>query len=208
MSEWEWSDEAVWPPQCCVSAYIYAALSHHGIRYANPSELPALLETSVRPTDANPLGLPVTTDDSTQGVTAAKATRTLGHLLADIAPTIGFRHLPLKVIPLGLYDEILEDALKRGLTVGVGVDVSLLDLGEHNVPVLHVFRVHSFDRHQITLFDDSKECAPPTIKRSWERIEQAILAAADGFWLIGPEQELAFAAAPCFRTATPGKHLQ
>jgi hypothetical protein len=181
-----------WPAQCCVPAFVYAALRIKGIAFQNPATLPLRLGVCVGPDDANPLGLPVVEEgkDHVHGVAAKAVEPLIQALLTDMMIPMFFRYLPVNKVPLDLYEDIVIDALKEDLVVGLGVDVSQLWTISRGNKALHVFRVLSLLQGKITLFDDSAECTPAKIVCDWEVIEQGMLSARGGFWIFGDRAAL------------------
>src|SRR5208337_438145 len=189
-----WAPEKGWPPQCCVPAFLYAALKSNGVAVKPPAALPARLGVRVSPGDANPFKLPVAIPPEPSGVTVAEITKRITAILQQLNPDLGFRHLRLKEIPFELYEVFLEKALRIGLTVGVGVNyANFLSARRSRDPTLHVFRVISVITNTVTLFDDSGECKPGKVIENWVTIERAALSADDGFWLVGPQCDLLLA---------------
>lgn len=194
-----WTPNAKWPPHCCVPAFVHAALNANRITPRSPAVLSALLRVRVGAEDENPFGLPVAEPHGVRGVTASDAAQSIQALLADMDSPISFRYVPFNRVPYGMYEEVLHEALLRGLVVGLGLDVAKLDLAPRTSPALHVFRVIGFNNKQVTLFDDSRECSPAEMTRAWDEIELSVLAAFGGFWFFGPKTELALTNAPPLR---------
>jgi hypothetical protein len=180
-----------WPAHCCVPAFVHAALRASGIDLKEPASLPALLGVHVGANDENPLDLQIAETDDARGVTVAVAEKSIQALLDDLKLSISFRYLPFNEIPLSLYEDVLQDALNKGFIVGLGADVSQLDIENCQGKALHVFRVVGFNYNSITLFDDAYECYPPELTRAWHEVERSVLAAESGFWIFGPKAELA-----------------
>jgi hypothetical protein len=198
-----WTLETEWPPQCCVPAFLNAALLAHKVPVVAPAVLPGMLGVRVAPGDVNPLELPVARPSEPPGVTADDASKAIAAILRDLDAPIRFRHVRLKEITFELYENVLEEALRRGLTVGVGVDYAKLAATPRHVSALHVFRITRIMRGEVTLFDDSRECKPSNIHTPWIMVEAAALAVNDGFWLIGPPSDLNFAHAPPYSYGKP-----
>lgn len=182
-----------WPPHCCVPAFVHAALLHYGVSVKVPETLPSILGVVVGPNDANPLALPISRSQI-RGVTASEARQRINQLFIELGLPVRFRHVPLKHIDFGLYEDVLECALARELVVGVGVEYSRLAASERRSQ--HVLRVLRTTNHRVSLFDDSGETEPAHLTAHWDDLERAILAAPDGFWLVGLPEQLALQHTP------------
>ncbi len=174
-----------WPPQCCVPAFLYAAIIELGIPFDKPEQLPAMLGVRVVRNEANPFGLLTAETTESAGISAASAAKAIEIFLRNNATTLRFRHIRLCEITLGLCEDVLREALRRKVIVGIGVDYSILSGQQSGERPLHVFRVSSIEQSTLTLFDDSGECEPRVIDVSWDAAEHATVAADDGLWLIG-----------------------
>lgn len=177
-----------WPAHCCVPAFVHAALRANDIHLKEPASLPILLGVHVGADDNNPLDLPIAKTDDVRGVTVSVAERLIQALLDDLKLPIFFRYIPFNEIPLGLYEDVLQETLNMSFIVGLGVDVSKLNIARCQDKALHVFRVVNFNQNYVTLFDDSLECSPPELTCAWDEVERSILAANGGFWLLGPNK--------------------
>jgi hypothetical protein len=180
-------DNERWPAHCCVPAFVHAALCANGIDLKEPATLPGLLGVHVGADDENPLDLPIAETDDARGVTVTVAERLIQVLIDDLGLPVFFRYLPFNEIPFSLYEDVLQDALNKGFIVGLGVDVSKLNISHCQDKALHVFRVIGFNHKHVTLFDDSRECYPPQFTFAWDEVERSVLSAKGGFWLLGPK---------------------
>ncbi|WP_370234660.1 MULTISPECIES: hypothetical protein [Henriciella] len=179
-----------WPPQCCVAAFLNAGLNTFNVPCSTPAVLPSVLGIRVGPDDANPLSLCVAGPGETIGITAKAAALSINRFLSELEAPIRFLHIPFNTIPFGLYSSVLYNALHLGIVIGAGVDYLSLEPNAATKPVRHVFRVSQADAQTATLVDDSAERSPAEFSISLEQLEKAVLAARDGWWLIGPEPEL------------------
>ena len=179
------ADGLRWPPQCCVPAFLYAAIRELGIPFDKPEQLPAMLGVRVVRNDANPLGLLTAETTLSAGISAANAAKAIEIFLRNNATTLRFRHIRLCEITLGLWEDVLREALRRNVIVGIGVDYSVLSGRQSDERSLHVFRVSSIEQSTLTLSDDSGECEPRVFDVPWYAAEHATVAANDGLWLIG-----------------------
>jgi hypothetical protein len=184
----------VWPPQCCVAALVAAALKVSGAPAFDPMILPKLLGTRVGPEDANPLELPVAKEGEPTGVSLLDAVASIPQILTRLGSPFSFRHVPLKTITFGQYDDVLATALERKCVVALGVNFSLLTGRQANRPALHVLRVIGVGTGNVSLLDDSGECDPPTIVIPADIAMQAVLTTPGGFWIFGPHRSLSL---PC-----------
>jgi hypothetical protein len=189
---WHWAETATWPPQCCVAAFLVAALKCQGSPYPKPEELPLMLGTRVSIADENPLGLSIVLDEKMKGVSVYSFIELIGPILNKAAPNLAFRYLPFSKIPLGLYEEFLSEALEQKLTIGIGVEFSALKIKSIFSPAFHILRILEIKDSEVILFDDSKESSPPLISISWELVEAAALAADSGFWILGLKKSFNF----------------
>lgn len=179
-----------WPPQCCVPAFVHAALLMHGVTIAHPDVLPGILGVRVRPDDDNPLSLPAADAENPPGVAAARADATINRLLRDLATPLRSRRIPFSHVSLGLWEDVLDAALSRSITVGLGLDYGVLIGRLNDRSAQHVLRVVERIPRALHLFDDSGESTPSSFTVDLDRVERAALAISDGFWMIGPAQEL------------------
>ena len=149
------------------------------------------------------MSLLVAAANEVRGITASDAARSINGLLCELEVSVAFRHVRLQEVTLGLYEDVLREALDRGLVVGLGVDHSRLASDARLSQALHVFRVVTFKDRQVILFDDSRECDPPEFARSWDEVERAVLSTSDGFWLFGPAPALALSNTLPWRAEVP-----
>jgi hypothetical protein len=185
-----WTPEQRWPPRCCVPAFLFAALSTRKIVIREPQLLARALGVKVAKGDANPLDLPIAQPSEPSGVSSSHAAQTISNFLRDMNSPIRFRHIKLNEITFGLYEDVLGEALKRGVAAGIGVDCANLYADQAMETSLHVFRVVRLKANEITLVDDSHETRPSEFTLPWIRAERASLAASDGFWLVGNFNDL------------------
>lgn len=177
-------------PECCVPAFLHAALLEFGFSAPYPEVLPSILGVHVRPGEDNPLGLPLETPRYPAGVRAADASDNISRLLRELELPLRFRHIPFLELLADCQEEGLDAALIGGSVVGLGVDYRILVGRESPRATQHVMRVISHKVNELKLIDDSDESSPATFSVDWERARQAVLAIADGLWLLGPEEVL------------------
>jgi hypothetical protein len=186
--------DRLWPPQCCVPAFMYAALVQLGVECPVPNAIPSILGVRVRSDDANPLGLALADAAHPPGIRGEDAEREVNRMCRDLELPIRLRRIPFNTVIEDLWEDILDTALAREAVVGVGVDYKILTGGA--VPdgsAQHVLRVLRFNRDGLTLFDDSGESVPPMIDLEVARLRSAVLAILDGLWIVGPTAALNFA---------------
>jgi hypothetical protein len=183
------TDPLLWPPRCCVPAFVYAALARNGIS-ADPLSLPCLLGVEVSIGDKNPLGLPVS-QNGTWGMTSEAANGRINRLFQELGLPLAFRHVPFNEIALESYENVLEQAFSRSVVVGIGLNYNLLANVTRVEPVRHVIRVISNRGSNLKLFDDSLEHSCSEFTVPWDKIERAVLNILDGYWLIGRRPALA-----------------
>lgn len=135
-------EQLVWPPHCCVPAFLYSALGKCGVDLPDPLTLPKLLGVQVGPEDINPLQLRITEDFDQRGITCEQAVGRINNYLQKYYPCFAFRHIKFKNIQFKMYGEVLATALEKGLIVGIGVNYTLLKNRSGEV-YRHLFRVES-----------------------------------------------------------------
>lgn len=120
----------VWPPQCCVPAFLWAAV--HGLcdqRVQVPSviEMKAAataLKIVVSPEDANPFEFPVSNDPLKWGVKAVDATSRFDAFLSSIGveKRLNLSLFPINEIDFEAYEEVILELQSTGGIVGIGFD--------------------------------------------------------------------------------------
>jgi dCTP deaminase len=188
-----------WPPHCCVPAFLHAALKELGHADIDPAKLATKIGVKVGPLDSNPFGLQVVESATARGVLPSVAVRTINVLLGEINSDFAFRHLRFNEIACDGEFEVLETALRRQLIVGVGLDYSHLDSSV--LPqTRHLMRISRAVEHDIELADDFTGGIQ---MRRWDHVELASKALLDGFWLIGPRNQLQFPLSPVWVPPEP-----
>jgi hypothetical protein len=181
----------LWPAQCCVPAFIHAALVHFGITNLVPEALPSILGVRVRPDQENPLGLALANDAYPPGISGADAEREVNRVCRDLGLPIRLRRVPLNSIAFDLWEDVLVAALESGAAVGVGLDYHVLTGADSLRSAQHVLRVVSLREDTFELFDDSGEMVPPHSYVGGDRLHRAIVAIPDGLWIVGRKRDLA-----------------
>lgn len=178
------TESYIWPPHCCVAAYVDAAVRILGGTVSDRVSLARELGTTTDPGMENPWHLPVTSEPLSLGVTAMAARQRLPQILQRIDQKLVFRHVPFATIAFEQYPEVFEQALSRGCVIGVGFDYTRL-FGDA-VTARHVARASvGGSSQEVLLFDDSHRALRSVATVAWPALEQAILAIDDGFWIIG-----------------------
>lgn len=180
--------DRVWPPECCVPAFVHAALLSFGVGLADVDALPARLGVRIRPDQKNPLGLALATDSNPPGIRAVDADREINKLFAELQVPLAFRRVPFLEITLDLWDEVLKTALDRKIVTALGLDYTVLTGLPGSQSAQHVMRVKAQTRDSVQLLDDSGESEPANF--AWVHVESAVLAVPDGFWMIGRAADL------------------
>lgn len=180
-----------WPPQCCVPAFVDAALRQLGVVPPERTELAKQIGVQVGPNEGNPFGLDTAESNRERGVTVEVATLTINRLLEKMRCDLAFRHIRLHEIALDGGISVLQEALGRQLAVGVGVDYQRISRGP-SPETRHVLRVLGLAEQRVTVVDDSGEDSRGTFELPWDELEMAIRAAADGFWILGVANALEF----------------
>jgi hypothetical protein len=174
----------LWPPCCCVAAFVSAAFKQLRIPTAPKRELAIDLKTMVGPNDANPWRLPVTSEKNRRGVLLQDADETIRRLLQSHDSHFDFAHVPLSIIPLPLFDEVAQRAIDEGCVVGIGFARDMIIGG--NGQLLHVARIVELNWREALLVDDALPGSEQEQRIGWDSIERACRKIDDGFWLIGP----------------------
>jgi hypothetical protein len=183
-------DDYVWPPHCCVAAFVDAAIRTLCGQQLDRASLARDLKTVTAPGLANPWGLDIDEDPSAQGVLARTAVRQLGTLLQRVNSELSFRHIRFSTIAFEQYPDVFGQAISLGNVVGIGFDYSLL-FGE-SLRARHVARARlASNPTEVVLVDDSHRGKLPVVTVDWPALERAVFAVDDGFWVIGPRHSLA-----------------
>lgn len=183
-------DSFSWPPECCVPAFVHAALIGHGVDCPYPSVIPGILGVKVHAGQENPLGLQLTNEGHPSGITAADADREINRLLVELGGKLAFERVLFSTIIFGMWEEFLEIALALDIVVGVGVDYEILTGKSLRLPAQHVVRVLEKNGEKLVLCDDSGETMPPVFLTSTDILRDAVNAISDGFWMIAPSSAL------------------
>lgn len=179
-----------WPPECCVPAFLHAAMSVMGFTVPFPEALPGILGVRVRPDQENPLGLALANDRYPPGIRAVDAEREINRLFAELQLPLCFHRIPFLHVEFGLWEDVLDAAFKRDVVVGLGVDFSILMRRTAARSSQHVLRVLSRKGNHLYVVDDSGETTPSHFKVTNDRASEAVLAIPDGFWMIGDKKKL------------------
>lgn len=184
----------IWPPQCCVPAFVHAALVQLGEDCPHPETIPGILGVRVRPDQENPLELALVDASHPPGMRGADAEREVNRMCREIGSVLRLRRVPFNTIVGDLWIDVLDEAMSRGAVVGVGVDYHVLKTrGIPDRSAQHVVRALGREDQLLTLFDDSGESDPATILVDTERLRAAVLPIHDGLWIMNPRTELNFA---------------
>lgn len=180
----------VWPPECCVPAFVCFALDHFGLECSYPQTLPAILGVKVHADQDNPLHLPIATSASPVGIRAADAEREINRLFSELGSPVTFRRIPFDEVTFGLWEDVLESALSRDIVVGLGVDYAVLTGKPVRRPARHLVRVTQQAGDYLSLYDDSGEMGTAAFQCSIDTARSAVQAVPDGFWMIGVPDDL------------------
>lgn len=180
----------VWPPECCVPAFLHGAMLAKSVAVAEPSALPRILGVRVRPGQDNPFGLALADSHHPPGIRAKDAEAGINRLFADLGLPLRCRRVPFLEIGLGLWEELLDAALAKGIVVGLGLDFNVLTRRSIPSSAEHVLRVLGRSGRHLEVIDDSGEATPALRRVTTEDAAKAVLAIPDGFWMIGAEIDL------------------
>jgi hypothetical protein len=181
----------VWPPCCCVAAFVFESLRQLGYAVLDRAALARQLGIRVGPDKANPWNLLVDPDPNLQGLLVSDAKRLLPNILKQYDQNLRFRHIPFRTVMFELYAEVLDQALNQGCVAGVGFNKAVL-LAESGT-VRHVTRIRPVDdREKVLLLDDT--CGVPARRTfvEWGILEKAVHSVNDGFWIIGRVNRINF----------------
>lgn len=206
-------DERLWPAQCCVPAFLYAAVSSLAQRVlpegpVTRRALARLMGVTLSPDDANPWGLPTSSLPSDWGVSPAQALEVFPAVAALLGAqadlVLGIR--PMDEIPFRLYeDELLELGAKNAV-VAVSFDHAALrsrmGRSQPRDRAHHVARLTPMPRDSdreptifspafgldyegpVWLFDDSGELSSGDALVDWASLVLASRTAGGGFWTV------------------------
>lgn len=178
-----------WPPDCCVAAFVATALKLLGYPKIDYMRFAHELGIRVGPDCNNPWGLPVASNQELRGVSPFAAERILPILLAGFGNNLFFRHIRFSYVTLGLFNELLNEALNKGGIVGIGFNYARLKgcTGQ----IRHVVRIKTMnDPNKAVLIDDTAGVPPHSIEARWDDIELDVYSVNDGFWIIGPLESM------------------
>lgn len=181
----------VWPPQCCVPAFVHAALVELGFDCAHPEIIPSILDVRVLPDQENPLELKLADAAHPPGIRGSDAERQVNRMCTDLALPLRLRRVPFSTIYAELWEDVLDAALASGAVVGIGVEYNIL-MGRamSKRSAQHVLRVLSHDAQSSRLFDDSGESDPAVLMFDAERVRASVLSIGDGFWIVNNRMRL------------------
>lgn len=180
-----------WPPHCCVAAFVAAALQNYGLRSVGRPEIARRIGVRVGINDENPFQLSTTEQSDQTGLAPAYAAVTINKMLAECNTGLAFRHVRFDQIALDGEQQVLEEALRRSVVVGVGVDYSLIE-SNHPLSQRHLFRVCGMEGEQVCLVDDSRGSRLENVILQWDQLEAATKSIGDGWWMIGRTDQLSF----------------
>lgn len=178
--------ERAWPPQCCVPAFVVAALEALGCPIPVPEALPHVLGVRVNANDANPYALPIARTPNQVGVGPVDAVPRIDEALSALGAPARFEHALLSRVPRDSLYEFAQDTLADGGILGIGVQYDQID-DEAPPTALHVLRIEALSDGQATLVDDSGEAASRRVSLPFEQVILAARAAGDGFWIFHAE---------------------
>ena len=182
-----------WPPQCCVPAFVHAALVQLGVDCPFPQTIPGILGVRVRPHQDNPLGLALTDELHPAGIRGSDAEREVNRMCREIGSALRLRRVPFRTIVEELWTEVLDEAMARGAVVGLGLDYpTLMATAASDRSAQHVLRVLGRSGERLDLFDDSGESIPATMSVIEARVRTAALRIGDGLWIVGRGDHLNF----------------
>jgi hypothetical protein len=173
-----------------VAAFVHAAMMVHGLEGPPPKALPGILGVRVREDQDNPLGLALADRSTPAGLRARDADLAINRLFRELGSPIRFRRVPFREISMGLWVDVLDTALTRGVVAGLGVDFAVLRDQATERSAQHVLRILTRREQELELFDDSGETTPAGFSVSLERARAAVLAIPDGLWMIAQEPDL------------------
>jgi hypothetical protein len=174
----------IWPPWCCVTAFITASLEQLGYNVENPALIAKELGTSIGPEDDNPWNLDIQPDYELRGVSLLSAKKKIPLILKQFDERLNFRHVKFRTVTFHLFQDYLEQELKNGAVVGVGFNYTYL-FGGTNLN-RHITRILPADDTRIVyLIDDFSNTPPENVSINWIKLEKAVYDIDDGFWIIG-----------------------
>lgn len=183
----------IWPPQCCVAAFVHAAFVQFGVECPYPETIPGILGVRVRPDQPNPLGLALADALHPAGIRGADAEREINRMCREIGSPLRLRRVPFGTIVEELWMDVLDDALSRRAVVGLGVDYhTLMTTESPERSAQHVLRVLERLEETLSLFDDSGESVPPSFTVDPAQVRVASRRINDGLWIMNPGKDLNF----------------
>lgn len=178
--------ERKWPPQCCVPAFVVAALEAMGNPIPVPEAMAHVLGVRVGAKDANPYALAIAQTHTELGVSPANAVPRIEEAIAELGAPVRFEHVLLSFVARDGVDEFVEHALAEGAIVGIGVQYDRID-DEAPPSALHLLRIEALSHGQAIVVDDSGEAASRRMILPFERVIVGARAAGDGFWIFRPQ---------------------
>lgn len=180
-----------WPPACCVAAFIAEALRQFGHPILNRRTLAKQLGIRVGPNKENPWHLTEESDPDLQGLLVSDAKKLMPKILKQYDKNLGFRHIPFRTVAFGLFEEVLNHALKQGCLVAVGFNKAML-FSEEGI-IRHVARITTVnDGLKVLILDDTYGVPARQTIVEWRYLEEAVYSVDDGFWIIGRTDQLEF----------------
>lgn len=172
---------SLWPPYTCVACFFFNGLKEFGID-VSPNEIAKRLETKVPKKILNPFNLEESDDERVWGVSVETAKTRIENILAEKAPHLQFKHIPLSTIPYQMYEEVASELFEKKAIVGIGYNFS--DFTEADGINRHVSILRK--REGIFILEDFYISTTSTILNiKWNALIASAAKIHDGFWVLG-----------------------
>lgn len=178
--------KAEWPPYTCVACYVYNSLRLFNI-HEDKRNIAKALKIKVPKKSDNPFDLEETDKKIKWGVTVDNAKQRIDKLLKNVAPYLGFRHIPLNMIPYQMYEEVIAECLANGLKIGIGYDFAIIN--SSNSIIRHVSFLNK-EENRFVIEDYYIKESGLKFEFSFSDVIKSIRKVEDGFWLIGKKEFL------------------
>lgn len=112
------------------------------------------------------------------------------------------RHVPFRTIAMQLYADLADEAIRRGVVTGLGLDWTTAS-GEDGGIHRHLLRLSRVSVRGAILLDDSINQDAEPFNMPWGVIERSVNVVDDGFWLVGSVEKLSFDIAGPWKGSEP-----
>jgi hypothetical protein len=177
-------DRIYCPDYCCVPAFVFNGLLWVGFKGLTLEKITKELDIGVAPNTKNDWNLRVEEDEYLRGIKSSDAIIRINSLFRKEGLNKYFRHIRLNEISLGLYTDVINEAIEKRIFIGIGYNLARLKGIKGSIRHLSTIKSLVDDR----IIELAENCLNEFIdcrKVKWDELEKACLDENDGLWLIG-----------------------